>query len=91
VPQALVQAMLASLPCVTTSVGGIPEIAIHEKTALVVPAEDSPALKNALERVLANPALARRLGDEARRHCAANFSYQGMLEKMERIYFQVLR
>jgi len=91
VPQALVQAMLAGLPCVTTGVGSIPEAAIHEKTALVVPAEDSPALKNALEQLLANPDLARRVGDEARRHCAASFSYQGMLDKMERIYLQVLR
>jgi len=91
VPQALVQAMLVGLPCVTTGVGSIPEAAIHEKTALVVPAEDSSTLRNAVEHVLANPDLARRLGDEARRHCAANFSYQGMLEKMERIYLQVLR
>lgn len=91
VPQALVQAMLAGLPCVTTGVGGIPEIAIHEKTALVVPAENSKTLGSEIQRLLANPDLARRLGDEARRHCAANFSYQGMLDKMERIYFQVLR
>jgi glycosyltransferase involved in cell wall biosynthesis len=91
VPQALVQAMLAGLPCVTTNVGSIPEAAIHEKTALVVPAENSRALGTEIQRLLANPDLARRLGDEARRHCAANFSYQGMLEKMERIYFQVLR
>jgi len=83
--------MLAGLPCVTTNVGGIPEIAIHEQTALVVPPENALALKGALERLLANPDLARRLGDEARRHCATNFSYQGMLEKMERIYLQVLR
>jgi glycosyltransferase involved in cell wall biosynthesis len=91
VPQALVQAMLVGLPCVTTGAGSISEAAIHEKTALVVPAEDSLALKGGLERLLADPDLARRLGDEARRHCAAHFSYQGMLEKMERIYFQVLR
>ena len=89
VPQALVQAMLTGLPCVTTSVGGIPEIAIHEKTALVVPTEDPTALKSALQRLLSDPALTRRLGDEARRHCAANFSYQGMLDKMEEIYRQV--
>ena len=91
VPQALVQAMLAGLPCVTTSVGAIAEAAIHEKTALVVPARDPNALGAAIERLLSDPALARRLGDEARRHCTANFSYQRMLDQMERIYLQVLR
>jgi glycosyltransferase involved in cell wall biosynthesis len=91
VPQALVQAMLTGLPCVTTDVGGIPEAAIHEKTALVVPAGDSRALGDAIQRLLSDPVLGRRLGDEARRHCAANFSYQRMLDQMERIYVQVLR
>ena len=89
VPQALVQAMLTGLPCVTTNVGGIPEIAIHEKTALAVPTEDSKELGVAIQRLLSDPALARRLGDEARRHCAANFSYQRMLDRMEEIYRQV--
>ena len=91
VPQALVQAMLAGLPCVSTGVGGIPEAAIHEKTALVVPAQDPRALGDAIQRLLTDPALARRLGDEARRHCAANFSYQRMLDRMEEIYRQVSR
>ena len=76
----------------TTDVGGIPEAAIHEKTALVVPAARSPsASRDAIQRLLSDPALARRLGDEARRHCAANFSYQRMLDRMEEIYLQVLR
>jgi glycosyltransferase involved in cell wall biosynthesis len=91
VPQALVQAMLTGLPCVTTDVGAIPEAAIHEKTALVVPAQDSRALGDAIQRLLSEPALARRLGDEARRYCAANFSYQRMLDRMEEIYRQVSR
>ena len=91
VPQALIQAMLVGLPCVTTSVGGIPELAIHEQTALVVPAQDAKSLGQALQRLLADPALARRLGDAARAHAAANFSYQGMLDRMEQIYSQVAR
>src|SRR6185503_6736679 len=55
VPQALIQAMLVGLPCVTTSVGGIPELAIHERTALVVQKEDSKSLGEAVQRLLADP------------------------------------
>ena len=91
VPQALIQAMLVGLPCVTTSVGGIPELAMHEQTALVVPAQDAKSLGQALQRLLTDPALARRLGDAARAHAAANFSYQRMLDRMEQIYSQVAR
>ena len=91
VPQALAQAMLAGLPCVTTSVGSIAELARHEQTALVVPAEDSTSLKSALERLLKDDALREKLGQAARQHAAANFSYEGMLDKMEAIYRQVRR
>ena len=91
VPQALIQAMLVGLPCVTTSVGGIPELAIHEQTALVVPAQDANALRGALQRLLADEPLSKKLGEAARAHAAANFSYQSMLDRMEEIYRQVAR
>jgi glycosyltransferase involved in cell wall biosynthesis len=91
VPQALAQAMLVGLPCVTTSVGGIGELARHEETALVVPAEDSKSLRSALERLLADQALREKLGGAARAHAAANFSRERMLDSMESIYDQVRR
>jgi glycosyltransferase involved in cell wall biosynthesis len=89
VPQALVQAMLVGLPCVTTHAGSIAELALHEQTALVVPPQDVPALRAALERLLKDEALGKGLGAAARRHCSERYSYDGMLERMEAIYRQV--
>jgi glycosyltransferase involved in cell wall biosynthesis len=83
--------MLVGLPCVTTSVGGIPELAMHEQTALVVPAQDSKSLGEAVQRLLTDEPLSKKLGNAARAHAAANFSYQGMLDRMEEIYRQVSR
>jgi glycosyltransferase involved in cell wall biosynthesis len=91
VPQALAQAMLVGLPCVTTSVGGIGELARHEETALVVPAENVGVLRGALERLLLDETLRKNLGDAARAHAAANFSRERMLDAMERIYDQARR
>jgi glycosyltransferase involved in cell wall biosynthesis len=91
VPQALIQAMLVGLPCVTTHVGSIAELAIHESTALVVPAEDPGALRAALERLIADPALGGRLGEAARKHCAERYSYEVMLDRMEAVYRRVAR
>ena len=91
VPQALIQAMLAGLPCVTTHVGSIAELARDGETALVVPPKDAAALRAALQRLLADEALGKRLGQGARRHAEANFSYERMLDAMERIYAQVRR
>ena len=89
VPQALVQAMLVELPCVTTPVGGIPELAEHERTALLVAPRDPVALAAAIERLAGDEGLRRELGEAARKHCVEGYSYERMLERMEAIYRNV--
>jgi glycosyltransferase involved in cell wall biosynthesis len=86
VPQALLQAMLVGLPCVTTEVGSIAELAADGVTALVVPPKDVAALRTALERLMGDAELRARLGAAARRHCAERMSYERMLDRMEAIY-----
>ena len=91
VPQALLQAMLTGLPCVTTNVGSISELAIDGVTALVVPPKEVHALRAALERLMTDGALRRRLGEAARQHCVEQLSYERMLDRMEAIYRRVAR
>jgi glycosyltransferase involved in cell wall biosynthesis len=86
VPQALIQAMLVGLPCVTTNIGSMAELAIDQKTALVVAPENVQALADALRALLADGTLRERLGANARQHCAERFSYETMLTRMEAIY-----
>jgi glycosyltransferase involved in cell wall biosynthesis len=89
VPQALIQAMLCGLPCVTTPVGSIAELARNGETALVVPARDAEALAAAIAQLADDPGHAAELGRAARRHCVENFSYERMLDRMEAIYVEV--
>ena len=89
VPQALAQAMLVGLPCVTTNAGSIAELAIPGNTALVVGCQDARALQKGIERLVADPDLRKQLGDAARRHCSQHLSYETMLDRMEAIYRQV--
>lgn len=86
VPQALVQAMLCALPCVSTSVGAIPELAIDARTALVVPPRDAMALAAAIDRLAADRALCAALGEAARAHCLAGYTRDAMLARMERVF-----
>lgn len=86
VPQALVQAMLCALPCVTTAVGSIAEAAIDEKTALMVAPQDAGALRQALARLVASPGLRQSLGQAARVHCETRFSVEQMLDRMEGVF-----
>ena len=90
VPQALMQAMLCGLPCVTTAVGSIGEVARDGDTALVVKPEDVPALRRGLERLLGDAELRAQLGAKARAHCAANCSIEKMLERMENIFLDAV-
>jgi glycosyltransferase involved in cell wall biosynthesis len=65
-PVALLEAMAHACPIVATDVGGIPQLIEHGQTGLLVPPRDPNALRTAIERLLAEPALARRLGQAAR-------------------------
>ncbi len=86
VPQALVQAMLCGLPCVTTLVGSIAEAAIAGETALVVEPKDVAALRTALERLFSDAGLHKRLGVAARSHCVRHFGESAMLDRMETVF-----
>jgi glycosyltransferase involved in cell wall biosynthesis len=89
VPQAVLQAMLTALPIITTPVGAILEAVQDGESALVVPPKDAAALAVALRRLIADPALAERLGANACRIAGADFSSARMLDRMELIFQQV--
>lgn len=89
VPQALAQAMLTELPCVTTDAGGIPELAQHMKTAWVCPPKDPQALAKGILAIKADPGLGIALAANARRHCKDQFSVDAMADRMLAIYRRV--
>ncbi len=86
VPQALVQAMLCALPCITTSVGAIGEAAIDGQTALVVEPQAVVQIAAAIGRLAHDAALRERLGLAARAHCVAHFDARVMLDRMEGLF-----
>jgi glycosyltransferase involved in cell wall biosynthesis len=89
IPQALVQAMLCGLPCVTTAAGSIGEIARDGETAITVKVEDAADLRLGLERALGDARLCERLGTAARQYCAANLDVETMLDRMEKVFRDV--
>jgi glycosyltransferase involved in cell wall biosynthesis len=60
-----VESMAVGTPVVATAVGGLAEIVEHERSGLVVPVDDPPALAAAMERVAADQTLRARLGGGA--------------------------
>ena len=90
VPQALMQAMLAGLCCVTTDVGSIGEIARHGVTACMVPPQDAAALAAAIDALVVNDGLRASIGTEARLWCEAHCSREAMLDAMEQVFRRAL-
>lgn len=62
-------------PLVVTSVGGLPEL-VADGSGLIVPPEDPSRLAKALESVLTDPDLARRLGEAGARTASGAASWQ---------------
>jgi len=86
VPQALLQAMLVGIPCVTTNAGAISEVAIDDVTARVVPKENALALAGAIDRLLNDTGLGRRLAAVARKRTLEKFTLDVMLDRMEEVF-----
>jgi glycosyltransferase involved in cell wall biosynthesis len=72
-PLSLLEAMNAGVPCVATRVGGIPGLVTDGSEGLLVEASDPAALAAALTRVLAEPALAARMGERGRSLVASRY------------------
>ncbi len=91
VPQALMQAMACGLAVVTTPVGSIAEIVQDGDTGRLVPPEDAAALRVAIESLLADDALRRRLGSHAREAALTRFGEDRMVERMIDVFMVVAR
>jgi glycosyltransferase involved in cell wall biosynthesis len=72
-PVSILEAMAAALPVVATDVGGVGEAVLDGETGLLVPPGNPQALTEALERLLRDDALRRRLGAAGRERAQRRF------------------
>jgi glycosyltransferase involved in cell wall biosynthesis len=86
VPQALLQAMAMARPVAATAAGGIPEVIIPEKTGLLAPPRNPPALAQILARLCRDAALREALGQKGRELVLQRFSLGHMADRLERLY-----
>jgi glycosyltransferase involved in cell wall biosynthesis len=81
----LLEAQAAGIPVVSTNLGGIPEAVRNLESAILVPPRDYPALADALERLIRDPELRRRMG-EAGRQYAQQFDIPVLGKRLLQIY-----
>lgn len=81
-PQMLMEAMACGLPAVSTRLVGIPDLVIHERTGLLVEPKQADELALALERLLLDPELARRLAAAGRELVTKDFDLSNCLKPL---------
>lgn len=81
-PGVLSEAMAHGVPCVSTTVCGIPDIVLDGQTGLTVPPNDSAALANALVTLLDQPEQAAALGAAGRRRVEQYLNWDAVVERM---------
>jgi glycosyltransferase involved in cell wall biosynthesis len=81
-----IEAQAAALPVVTTRVGGMPSVVHDNDTGLLVDREDEGGFAFALERVLGDDALRKRLADKGRERAFAEFSLDRLVADIDALY-----
>ena len=87
---ALLEAMLAGLPIVASSVSSIPEIVEDATTGLLVPRDDVGQLAGAVNLLLDDPVLARSYGAAGLERARTLFSVAAMTERTLAVYRDAL-
>jgi glycosyltransferase involved in cell wall biosynthesis len=85
-PLSTLEAMRAGLPVVASDVGGVREAVIHGENGFLTGQSDVSAFREALESLLADPALRARMARSGRLLFEQRFTAEQMLEKTFGLY-----
>jgi glycosyltransferase involved in cell wall biosynthesis len=86
----ILEAMAMEKPVVASRVGGIPDLIDEGINGLLVRPGDVRELAHALEKVLSNKGLAKKMGREGRKRIQAQFSADIMVLSIEKLYRELL-
>jgi glycosyltransferase involved in cell wall biosynthesis len=85
---ALAEAMVLAVPVVTMRVSGVIELIDDGRTGVLVPPQDSVALAQSLNELLANPQRRRFLGREAQKSIRLRFNPDDWIRAVEQVYIE---
>lgn len=89
-PNVVLEAMAASLPCVATAVGGTPDLIVADETGYLVPPHDPKALGNAVLMLAGDPDRRRAMGSAGQARWRAHFTLATCIDRHEALYRDAL-
>ncbi|HXX05311.1 MAG TPA: glycosyltransferase family 4 protein, partial [Candidatus Bathyarchaeia archaeon] len=90
-PWTIKEAFYLKVPVIATTVGDIPQIVENNVRGILVPPNDPISLLNAINSLLADKQLAKRLVDNAYDYYIANLTYDKVLPKYIQFYESLLK
>jgi glycosyltransferase involved in cell wall biosynthesis len=85
------EAMALGLPVIATAAGGTAEAVEHERTGVLVPPRDPPALCAAILRLAADPRFAASLAASGQAWARGTLAFPLFMDRLERLYEGALR
>jgi glycosyltransferase involved in cell wall biosynthesis len=89
-PTALIEALAAAKPVVSTDVGGVRSVVQHEVSGLLAPPGDAKLVADHILRLLGDRSQARKMAQEGRLHVARHFGAQRLVEEIRELYRSLL-
>jgi radical SAM protein with 4Fe4S-binding SPASM domain len=87
---ALLEAAATGLPTIASRTGGVPEAIVDGETGILVTPGDAADAARALERILDDQSLARRLGERGRERVVRQLSHDRAVERILEIWSAIL-
>ncbi len=87
----VVEAMCMGTPVVATNSGGVPEIVKHEHNGLLVEYGDEEGLAEAIERLIVDEKLRKRIVENGYRTVEEKFTIERYAREVEKIYEEALK
>jgi glycosyltransferase involved in cell wall biosynthesis len=86
----LIEALAFGKPAIASGIGGITDVVIHGQTGLLVEPGDASALTEAITRLVSEPELVQRLGENARQRARDHFSWDAIIGQTVGLYQHVI-
>jgi glycosyltransferase involved in cell wall biosynthesis len=84
------EAMACAKPVIACNSGGAPEVVLNQQTGLLVPPRDITALENAIIILAEDASLRNQLGKNGREWIEEGFSIEKYINKVERLYKELI-
>lgn len=84
------EASASGLPVIASEVGEVPQIVSNGETGILVKPRDVESLVTAIEKLINDPSLAKKMGEAGRKRMVERYSWEIICDKLQKAYQEVI-